>query len=118
MTSCFVARISNPGERFGKPFYEVDVPSPLRPNLLLWQQRVWRDAPRRDSRRGEAVIFSWSTFSTCSKSLGFGTLKTCPTNSFTTSERRATMFAGFAAISSYRGWSGLAGGLVRGFLRR
>ena len=29
MTSCFVARISNPGERFGKPFYEVDVPSPL-----------------------------------------------------------------------------------------
>ena len=30
MTSCFVARISNPGERFGKPFYEVDVPSPLR----------------------------------------------------------------------------------------
>ena len=31
MTSCFVARISNPGERFGKPFYEVDVPRPLRP---------------------------------------------------------------------------------------
>ena len=31
MTSCFVARISNPGERFGKPFYEVDVPSPLSP---------------------------------------------------------------------------------------
>ena len=30
MTSCFVAGISNPGERFGKPFYEVDVPSPLR----------------------------------------------------------------------------------------
>ena len=30
MTSCFVARISNPGERFGNPFYEVDVPSPLR----------------------------------------------------------------------------------------
>ena len=30
MTSCFVARIFNPGERFGKPFYEVDVPSPLR----------------------------------------------------------------------------------------
>ena len=29
MTSCFVAWISNPGERFGKPFYEVDVPSPL-----------------------------------------------------------------------------------------
>ena len=29
MTSCFVARISNPGERFGKPFYDVDVPSPL-----------------------------------------------------------------------------------------
>ena len=29
MTSYFVARISNPGERFGKPFYEVDVPSPL-----------------------------------------------------------------------------------------
>ena len=28
MTSCFVARISNPGERFGKPFYEIDVPSP------------------------------------------------------------------------------------------
>ena len=38
MTSCFVARISNPGERFGKPFYEVDVPSPLscrtRPDWL------------------------------------------------------------------------------------
>ena len=33
MTSCFVARISNPGERFGKPFYEVDVPSPLSWNL-------------------------------------------------------------------------------------
>ena len=32
MTSCFVARISNPGERFGKPFYEVDVPSPLGPS--------------------------------------------------------------------------------------
>ena len=30
MTLCFVARISNPGEWFGKPFYEVDVPSPLR----------------------------------------------------------------------------------------
>ena len=30
MTSCFVARISNPSERFGKPFYEVDVPSPLK----------------------------------------------------------------------------------------
>ena len=42
MTSCFVARISNPGERFGKPFYfsnpgerfgkpfyEVDVPCTL-----------------------------------------------------------------------------------------
>ena len=35
MTSCFVARISNPGERFGKPFYEVDVPSPLRAQKLL-----------------------------------------------------------------------------------
>ena len=35
MTSCFVARISNPGERFGKPFYEVDVPSPLIPCLYL-----------------------------------------------------------------------------------
>ena len=28
MTLCFVARISNPGKRFGNPFYEVDVPSP------------------------------------------------------------------------------------------
>ena len=30
MTSCFEARIFNPGERFGKPFYEVDVPRPHR----------------------------------------------------------------------------------------
>ena len=34
-TSCFVARISNPGERFGKPFYEVDVPSPLRNGAVI-----------------------------------------------------------------------------------
>ena len=37
MTSCFVARISNPGERFGKPFYEVDVPSPLRQRSMQQQ---------------------------------------------------------------------------------
>ena len=35
MTSCFVARISNPAERFGKPFYEVDVPSPPLPQCSL-----------------------------------------------------------------------------------
>ena len=35
MTSCFVARIFNPGERFGKPFYEVDVPRPLKDRLKL-----------------------------------------------------------------------------------
>ena len=35
MTSCFVARISNPGERFGKPFYEGDVPSLLRFDINL-----------------------------------------------------------------------------------
>ena len=35
MTLCFVARISNPGERFGKPFYEVDVPSHLSVRALL-----------------------------------------------------------------------------------
>ena len=29
MTSCFLARIFDLGERFGKPFYEVDVPRPL-----------------------------------------------------------------------------------------
>ena len=34
MTSCFVARIFNPGERFGKPFYEVDVPRPLKSLVL------------------------------------------------------------------------------------
>ena len=36
----FVARISNPGERFGKPFYEVDVPSPLCPDRTITQVTV------------------------------------------------------------------------------
>ena len=72
MTSCFVARISNPGERFGKPFYEVDVPSPLtiitsRDEPKAYQPRlsirlitanaamphtVRHDAPRRELRCG------------------------------------------------------------------
>ena len=59
-------------------------------NARLRECKVWCDAPRRkcfqtiaiprsDSRRGVPVILSWSTFSTCSKSLKIGTLKTCPT---------------------------------------
>ena len=41
MTSCFVARISNPGERIGKPFYEVDVPSPLGNEAVMTSRVVF-----------------------------------------------------------------------------
>ena len=51
MTSCFVARISNPGERFGKPFYEVDVPSPLRTKTLLSLIQVFKYRHRNTNRR-------------------------------------------------------------------